>query len=154
MQHPCAGCFTLFATHFGRLSELSTIYPNVRVKHLKVDTTGGKMRCTWQLEDGSSDAVHYGLMLATSLGIDQQVILCSAYGASKLRMTRTDALLGRREPLDGMQVISAAQTVVDKLDQQEMQRQEHATTAQHQQLREIYHLSHQVNTGLERCRTS
>lgn len=68
-----AGCFTLFATHFGRLSELGALYPSVRVKHFDVETSGGKLRCTWRLEDGSSDDVHYGLLLAASIGFPEKV---------------------------------------------------------------------------------
>ena len=72
MNPLCTGCFTLFATHLGRLSELGVLYPNVRVKHLDVDTASGKLHCTFRLKDDSNDDVHYGLLLAASVGIPDE----------------------------------------------------------------------------------
>ena len=73
VNDPCLGCFTLFATHLGRLSELGVLYPNVRVKHLDVDTSSGKLHCPFRLKDDSNDDVHYGLLLAASVGIPDEV---------------------------------------------------------------------------------
>lgn len=79
-----AGCFTLFATHLGRLSELGVLYPNVRVKHFDVDTSSGKLHCTWRLKDDSADDVHYGLLLAASVGIPGEASIFRSLGCLRL----------------------------------------------------------------------
>ena len=70
-----AGCFTLFATHFGRLSELVSMYPNARVWHLAVSTgaAGERLNYTRQLQPGAANNQHYGLLLATAVGIPAEV---------------------------------------------------------------------------------
>jgi len=70
-----AGCFTLFATHFGRLSELASMYPNARVWHLAVSTgaAGERLNFTRQLQPGIADNQHYGLLLAAAIGIPAEV---------------------------------------------------------------------------------
>ena len=70
-----AGCFTLFATHFGRLSELASMYPNARVWHLGVSTgaDGERLHYTRQLQPGAADNQHYGLLLASAVGIPAEV---------------------------------------------------------------------------------
>ena len=81
-----AGCFTLFATHLGRLSELGVLYPNVRVKHFDVDTSSGKLHCTWRLKDDSADDVHYGLLLAASVGIPGEASIFRSLGCLRFRV--------------------------------------------------------------------
>jgi len=74
-SHGMAGCFTLFATHFGRLSELASMYPNARVWHLAVSTgaAGERLTYTRQLQPGVADNQHYGLLLASAIGIPAEV---------------------------------------------------------------------------------
>ena len=54
---------TLFATHFARLGELASLYPNCKLWHFDVDTQG-RLDFKWQLKPGSDHAMHYGLLLA------------------------------------------------------------------------------------------
>ncbi len=70
-----AGCFTLFATHFGRLGELATVYPNARVWHLELDTgaAGERLTYTRRLRSGAAEDEHYGLLLAEAVGIPTEV---------------------------------------------------------------------------------
>lgn len=70
-----AGCFTLFATHFGRLGQLASLYPNVRVWHLAVSTGAAGNRLTYmrRLQPGAAEDQHYGLLLAGAVGIPAEV---------------------------------------------------------------------------------
>ena len=70
-----SGCFTLFATHFGRLGQLASIYPNARVWHLAVGTGAAGERLTYRrrLEPGAADDQHYGLLLASAVAIPADV---------------------------------------------------------------------------------
>lgn len=70
-----AGCFTLFATHFGRLGQLATMYPNARVWHLAVSTgaAGERLTYTRRLEAGAAEDQHYGMLLAGAVGIPAEV---------------------------------------------------------------------------------
>ncbi len=70
-----AGACTLFATHFNRLSELAAVYPNCKLWHFGVNASAQSERLdyTWKLQHGQQQAVHYGLILASSVGIPEQV---------------------------------------------------------------------------------
>ncbi len=70
-----AGACTLFATHFSRLSELAAVYPNCKLWHFGVNASAHSERLdyTWKLQPGQQQAVHYGLILANSVGIPEQV---------------------------------------------------------------------------------
>ena len=70
-----AGACTLFATHFSRLSELAAVYPNCKLWHFGVNasTQSERLDYTWKLQHGQQQAVHYGLILANSVGIPEQV---------------------------------------------------------------------------------
>ena len=70
-----AGACTLFATHFNRLSELAAVYPNCKLWHFGVNASAQSERLdyTWKLQHGQQQAVHYGLILANSVGIPEQV---------------------------------------------------------------------------------
>ena len=72
---PVAGCFTLFATHFSRLGDLASMYPNARVWHLAVSTGAAAERLTYtrRLQPGAADEQHYGLLLAGAIGIPDEV---------------------------------------------------------------------------------
>ncbi|KAL0020849.1 hypothetical protein WJX77_001177 [Trebouxia sp. C0004] len=69
------GACTLFATHFSRLSELTAVYPNCKLWHFGVNASAQSERLdyTWKLQHGQQQAVHYGLILANSVGIPEQV---------------------------------------------------------------------------------
>nr|AKI32388.1 DNA mismatch repair protein MSH4 [Watanabea reniformis] len=57
-------CPTLFATHFARLEELATLYPNCKLWHFNVDVDSNQLHFTWCLRPGAKTAAHYGLKLA------------------------------------------------------------------------------------------
>ncbi|KAK9808717.1 hypothetical protein WJX72_002463 [[Myrmecia] bisecta] len=67
------GCFTLFATHFTRIAELASIYPNCKLWHLHVDTADNRLNFRWTLKSGPQEAGHYGLMLAPVVGIPDEI---------------------------------------------------------------------------------
>ena len=71
----CAGACTLFATHFTRLAELAAVYPSCKLWHFGVNASAQseQLDYTWKLVPGQQQAVHYGLILANSVGIPQQV---------------------------------------------------------------------------------
>ena len=76
-----AGACTLFATHFSRLSELAAVYPNCKLWHFGVNASAQSERLdyTWKLQEGQQQAVvHYGLILANSVGIPEEVNAKSA----------------------------------------------------------------------------
>ncbi|XP_073308941.1 DNA mismatch repair protein MSH4 isoform X1 [Primulina huaijiensis] len=66
--------YTIFATHMENLSELATMYPNVKIVHLNVDIKNNRMDFKFQLKDGPRDVGHYGLMLAGVAGLPGSVI--------------------------------------------------------------------------------
>ncbi|KAG6635996.1 hypothetical protein CIPAW_11G081300 [Carya illinoinensis] len=55
--------YTIFATHMENLSELATIYPNVKILHFQ-----------HQLKDGPRRVPHYGILLAEVAGLPSSVI--------------------------------------------------------------------------------
>ncbi|KAL9651788.1 hypothetical protein ABK040_014433 [Willaertia magna] len=68
--------YTLFATHYTELSELDTIYPNIRNMHLKVSTTqDGELNYLYHIETGSCNQDRYGIKLAKMLGISNDIII-------------------------------------------------------------------------------
>ncbi|KAL2518149.1 DNA mismatch repair protein MSH4 [Abeliophyllum distichum] len=66
--------YTIFATHIKNLSELATIYPNLKILHFHVDVKNNRMDFKFQLKDGPRDVPHYGLMLAGVAGLPSSVI--------------------------------------------------------------------------------
>ncbi|XP_022851463.1 DNA mismatch repair protein MSH4-like [Olea europaea var. sylvestris] len=66
--------YTIFATHMENLSELATIYPNLKILHFHVDIKNSRMDFKFQLKDGPRHVPHYGLMLAGVAGLPSSVI--------------------------------------------------------------------------------
>ncbi|KAJ8775272.1 hypothetical protein K2173_020276 [Erythroxylum novogranatense] len=66
--------YTIFATHMENLSELATIYPNVKILHFHVDIRNNRLDFKFQLRDGSKHVPHYGLLLAEVAGLPSTVI--------------------------------------------------------------------------------
>ncbi|KAM7525530.1 hypothetical protein LguiA_015432 [Lonicera macranthoides] len=66
--------YTIFATHMENLSELATIYPNVKILHLHVDIKNNRLDFKFQLKDGLWHVPHYGLLLAGVAGLPSLVI--------------------------------------------------------------------------------
>ncbi|XP_065857824.1 DNA mismatch repair protein MSH4 isoform X2 [Euphorbia lathyris] len=66
--------YTIFATHMENLSELATIYPNVKLLHLDVAVINNRLDFKFQLKDGPRHVPHYGLLLAEVAGLPRSVI--------------------------------------------------------------------------------
>ncbi|GFQ04093.1 DNA mismatch repair protein msh4 [Phtheirospermum japonicum] len=66
--------YTIFATHMENLSELATIYSNVKIVHFDVEIKNKRMDFKFQLKDGPRHVAHYGLMLAEVAGLPSSVI--------------------------------------------------------------------------------
>ncbi|XP_042510383.1 DNA mismatch repair protein MSH4 isoform X2 [Macadamia integrifolia] len=64
--------YTIFATHMENLSELATIYPNVKILHFDVDVKNNRLE--FKLKDGPRHVPHYGLLLAGVAGLPSSVI--------------------------------------------------------------------------------
>ena len=76
-SHGCqqlhAGCPTLLATHFQKLEALPEVYPNCKLHHFKVHAAGSSLNFTRQLLPGQQEDLHYGLLLAEAMAMDQRV---------------------------------------------------------------------------------
>ncbi|XP_038907062.1 DNA mismatch repair protein MSH4 isoform X1 [Benincasa hispida] len=66
--------YTIFVTHMEGLSELATVYPNVKVLHFHVDIRNNRLDFKFQLKDGMRHVPHYGLSLAEVAGLPSSVI--------------------------------------------------------------------------------
>ncbi|PON43174.1 DNA mismatch repair [Parasponia andersonii] len=66
--------YTIFATHMDNLSELATIYPNVKILHFNVDIKKNRLDFKFQLKDGPRHIPHYGLLLAEVAGLPSSVV--------------------------------------------------------------------------------
>ncbi|MED6157028.1 MutS protein msh4 [Stylosanthes scabra] len=66
--------YTIFATHMENISELATIYPNVKILHFHVDLRNNHLDFKFQLKEGPRHVPHYGLLLAEVAGLPNSVI--------------------------------------------------------------------------------
>ncbi|XP_027359804.1 DNA mismatch repair protein MSH4 [Abrus precatorius] len=66
--------YTIFATHMENISELATIYPNVKILHFHVDLKNNHLDFKFQLKEGPKRIPHYGLLLAEVAGLPSSVI--------------------------------------------------------------------------------
>ncbi|KAL4570943.1 hypothetical protein LXL04_026608 [Taraxacum kok-saghyz] len=66
--------YTIFATHMEPLSELATIYPNVKILHFDVQVKNNRLDFKFELKDGWRHVPHYGLLLAGVAGLPTSVI--------------------------------------------------------------------------------
>ncbi|OEL24925.1 DNA mismatch repair protein MSH4 [Dichanthelium oligosanthes] len=86
--------YTVFATHMEGLSELATMYPNVKILHFEVDLRNDRLDFKFHLKDGVRRVPHYGLQLARVAGLPASVIDTAASITSQIteqEMTRMDA---------------------------------------------------------------
>ncbi|GJN07432.1 hypothetical protein PR202_ga25264 [Eleusine coracana subsp. coracana] len=86
--------YTVFATHMEGLSELSTMYPNVRILHFEVDLRNDRLDFKFRLKDGVRRVPHYGLRLARVAGLPASVIDTATSITSRVteqEMARMDA---------------------------------------------------------------
>ncbi|KAL6175816.1 hypothetical protein ACLB2K_052455 [Fragaria x ananassa] len=65
--------YTIFATHMENLSELVTVYPNVKILHFDVDIKNNRLDFKFQLKEGPRHVPHYGLLLAEVAGLPSLV---------------------------------------------------------------------------------
>jgi len=56
------------------LSELATMYPNVKILHFEVDLRNDRLDFKFRLKDGIRRVPHYGLLLARVAGLPASVI--------------------------------------------------------------------------------
>ncbi|OIV92781.1 hypothetical protein TanjilG_00915 [Lupinus angustifolius] len=67
--------YTIFATHMENLSQLATMYPNVKILHFHVDLKNNHIDFkVFQLKEGPRHVPHYGLLLAEAAGLPSSVI--------------------------------------------------------------------------------
>jgi len=66
--------YTVFATHMEGLSELATMYPNVKILHFEVNLRNDRLDFKFRLKDGIRRVPHYGLLLARVAGLPASVI--------------------------------------------------------------------------------
>ncbi|XP_027193469.1 DNA mismatch repair protein MSH4 isoform X2 [Cicer arietinum] len=66
--------YTIFATHMENISELATMYPNVKILHFHVDLKNNHLEFKFQLKEGPKHIPHYGLLLAEVAGLPSSVI--------------------------------------------------------------------------------
>nr|CAB3457960.1 unnamed protein product [Digitaria exilis] len=86
--------YTVFATHMEGLSELATMYPNVKTLHFEVDLRNDRLDFKFRLKDGVPQVPHYGLLLAKVAGLPASVIDTATSITSQIteqEMTRMDA---------------------------------------------------------------
>lgn len=86
--------YTVFATHMEGLSELSTMYPNVKILHFEVDLRNDRLDFKFRLKDGVRRVPHYGLRLARVAGLPASVIDTATSITSRIteqEMARMDA---------------------------------------------------------------
>ncbi|KAK1305857.1 DNA mismatch repair protein MSH4 [Acorus calamus] len=57
-----------------RLSELASMYPNVKILHFHVEVKNNRLDFKFQLKDGHQHVPHYGLLLAGVAGLPNEVI--------------------------------------------------------------------------------
>ncbi|KAG2375791.1 DNA mismatch repair protein [Vigna angularis] len=65
--------YTIFASHMENISELATIYPNVKILHFLVDLKNNHLDFK-VLKEGTTRIPHYGLLLAEVAGLPSSVI--------------------------------------------------------------------------------
>ncbi|XP_074576202.1 DNA mismatch repair protein MSH4-like [Curcuma longa] len=66
--------YTVFATHMEGISEMATIYPNVKTLHFDVELKNNRLDFKFHLKDGPHHVPHYGLLLAGIAGLPSSVI--------------------------------------------------------------------------------
>lgn len=84
--------YTIFATHMENLSELATIYPNVKIVHFDVEIKNKHMDFKFQLKDGPRNVAHYGLMLAGVAGLPSPVIESAKIITSKITQKEVERM--------------------------------------------------------------
>lgn len=66
--------YTVFSTHMEGISEMATIYPNVKILHFEVELKNNRLDFKFHLKDGPRHVPHYGLLLAGIAGLPSSVV--------------------------------------------------------------------------------
>ncbi|KAI6707368.1 hypothetical protein NL676_010330 [Syzygium grande] len=97
--------YTIFATHMENLSELATIYPNVKVLHFHVDININRLDFKFQLKDGPRRVPHYGLLLAEVAGLPRSVIDTARGITSRITQKELKRMEVNYEQYSALQVV-------------------------------------------------
>lgn len=100
--------YTIFATHMENLSELATIYPNVKILHFHVDIKNNRLDFKFLLKDGPRHVPHYGLMLAGVAGLPASVIENAKTITSKITEKEMRRVKMNSRQYQGIQMVYAA----------------------------------------------
>ncbi|CAL1375878.1 unnamed protein product [Linum trigynum] len=100
--------YTIFATHMENLSELATLYPNVRILHFDVDVLNNRLDFKFKLKDGPRHIPHYGLLLAEVAGLPRSVIDTAQCITSKITQTERKRMEVNCEKHHQLQMICRA----------------------------------------------
>ncbi|CAL9107996.1 unnamed protein product [Musa textilis] len=104
--------YTIFATHMEGLSEMATIYPNVKILHFEVDLRNNRLDFKFHLKDGPRHVPHYGLLLAGVAGLPSSVVETARIITAKIAEEDVKRMDINREHFHSIQV---AYQVVQKL---------------------------------------
>ncbi|CAH1415689.1 unnamed protein product [Lactuca virosa] len=104
--------YTIFATHMEKLSQVASIYPNVKILHFNVEVKNNRLDFKFELKDGWRHVPHYGLLLAGVAGLPTSVIETAKNITS--RITEKE---GKRKQLnyEAYEGIQMAYTVAQRL---------------------------------------
>ncbi|VFQ64713.1 unnamed protein product [Cuscuta campestris] len=97
--------YTIFATHMENLSELATLYPNVKMLHFYVEVKNNRMDFKFQLKDGQSHVPHYGLMLAGVAGLPSSVIETAKRITSTITQKKTKRMEVNSQQCSDIQLV-------------------------------------------------
>ncbi|WOL03537.1 DNA mismatch repair protein MSH4 isoform X1 [Canna indica] len=96
--------YTIFATHMEGLSEMATIYPNVKILHFEVDLRNNRLDFKFHLRDGPRHVPHYGLLLAGVAGLPNSVVETARTITTKIAEEDVKRMLTNCEKYHSVQV--------------------------------------------------
>ncbi|KAL6640022.1 hypothetical protein ACP70R_022332 [Stipagrostis hirtigluma subsp. patula] len=96
--------YTVFATHMEGLSELATMYPNVKILHFEVDLRNDRLDFKFRLKDGVRRVPHYGLLLARVAGLPASVVDTAAGITSRITEQETTRMNANCEEFRSLQM--------------------------------------------------
>ncbi|KAJ3675546.1 hypothetical protein LUZ60_004588 [Juncus effusus] len=97
--------YTIFATHMEGLSELASLYPNVKILHFEVDLRNNRLDFKFHLKDGPRRVPHYGLLLAGVAGLPNTVIETASKITSKITEEEMKRIGTNCEECESIQMI-------------------------------------------------
>ncbi|KAG0453819.1 hypothetical protein HPP92_025123 [Vanilla planifolia] len=97
--------YTVFATHMEALSEMVTLYPNVKVLHFEVDLRNNHLDFKFHLKDGLRHVPHYGLLLASVAGLPSSVIESAREITARFTEKDSKRMNSNYEQYESLQVV-------------------------------------------------